>query len=499
MRKFLTMAASTAVLLASPALAQNVEDDSGWYLRANAGYGIHQDAEFDSGVFVGDVESEGNVAGSLGIGYEFGDGSDFENFRIELDADSLWTDLGAIGQQPNSFAKLQTNTLMANILYDFNGLNGDGSNVGGVDFVPYIGAGVGLVQGRLDAVAHDALGTFDPVSLGIIDNPACLGPVRGECEVRDSDLTFGWQLLAGLGIDINKNLTWDTHYTFMRADTGGLDFDGQFNRNAGTLVPSPSFIHETELDDIGAHTLVTGLRYKFGESFTPPPPPPPPPAPTYKTCSDTGVRILASEACPTPPPPPPPPPTYVQCQDGSSVLEGTPCPVIETVTYQTCTDGSQVTDLEFCPVIDPVVQAYNNCGASNVAIFNVPVQRTPKTIPRLGTMPEFGDSHGLSPSQFYQKLQSRYSSNATDRAYLNYLFKSMGYTNGFKDANEFMFSEETLQVGTAGLLGLGEAHHYEYSVLPSSDRDRQAFRIQSANGSVVHFMKTCGNYFYACN
>jgi hypothetical protein len=113
-------------------------------------------------------------------------------------------------------------------------------------------------------------------------------------------------------------------------------------------------------------------------------------------------------------------------------------------------------------------------------------------------MPEFGDSHGLTPDQFFNKLNARYNANATDKAYLNYLFKSMGYSNGWADAQSYMFSEEVLPVGTRGLLGLGEQHHFEYSILPTNERDRQAFRIQSANGSVVHFMKTCGNYMYAC-
>ena len=117
---------------------------------------------------------------------------------------------------------------------------------------------------------------------------------------------------------------------------------------------------------------------------------------------------------------------------------------------------------------------------------------------RLGTLPEFGDSHDLTPDQFYQKLQARYSSSAVDKAYLDYLFKSMGYSNGFADAQSYMFSEDVLPVGTAGLLGLGKQHHYNYSILPSNDRDRQAFRIRSANGVVVQFMKTCGNYFFGC-
>jgi hypothetical protein len=119
-------------------------------------------------------------------------------------------------------------------------------------------------------------------------------------------------------------------------------------------------------------------------------------------------------------------------------------------------------------------------------------------MPRLGTLPEFGNSHGLTTDEFFQKLNARYNSNATDKAYLNYLFKSMGYSNGWADAQPYMFSEEVLPVGTRGLLGLGEQHHFNYSILPTNEKDRQAFRIQSANGVVVHFMKTCGNYMYAC-
>ena len=189
----------------------------------------------------------------------------------------------------------------------------------------------------------------------------------------------------------------------------------------------------------------------------------------------------------------------------------------QTVQQYRCWDGEVVTDVNGCkpqtvtrqrqavvqqqPVIQqPVVQTtnLNVCGSSNVSIFNVNTSATPKQMSRLGTLPEFGDSHSLSPTQFFEKLQSRYNSNAGDKAYLNYLFKSMGYSNGFADAQSYMFSDETLPVGTAGLLGLGKQHHFNYSILPSNDRDRQAFRIQSANGTVVHFMKTCGNYFYGC-
>jgi hypothetical protein len=185
-------------------------------------------------------------------------------------------------------------------------------------------------------------------------------------------------------------------------------------------------------------------------------------------------------------------PAQVETQTPAQIVE-----VVETVTPDVIANVEEKLIAEVSEVIKPSTNL-NLCGESSVAIFNVPTNSTPKQMPRLGTMPEFGDSHGLTPSQFYDKLNARYNSNATDKAYLNYLFKSMGYSNGWADAQAYMFSEEVLPVGTRGLLGLGEQHHYEYSILPTNDRDRQAFRIQSANGSVVHFMKTCGNYMYAC-
>jgi len=140
------------------------------------------------------------------------------------------------------------------------------------------------------------------------------------------------------------------------------------------------------------------------------------------------------------------------------------------------------------------------CSASDSVLFNVPTYATPVSVGRLGTFPEFGDSHGLTPTEFYNKLANRYSSNNFDRQYLNYLAKQLGYANGFSDMSAADFSNETLAKGTKGLLGYGEFHGLAYSTLNvSSPRDLEAFRIRAANGTDIHFMKTCGNYMYVCN
>jgi OOP family OmpA-OmpF porin len=486
MKVLLFTAASAMSLLA--ATSASADDGEGWYLRGNAGVGIHTDAEVQgdmtSTMHGNGIQSQVNPAASLGLGYDFGD-----NWRVELDADTLWTDFGSISQIPSSAAKLRTNTLMLNALYDFDGFG---------KWEPYVGAGLGLVQGKVNLTAHD----FPSAENILTRTPACLGArtldQAESCDISDKDSGFGWQLMAGLGRQISDNLTWDTHYTYMNGPD--LDVEGlRTNGVTGGTTPISA-----KMSDVGAHTVMTGLRYTFGNRTQSMPKivaPTPAPAPVRRpdfTCWD-GAMVQDASQCAAKPAPAF---EVFSCWDGSAVPVGTSCPAEPVVAETfTCWDGSVTYDLSTCAVEPaPVVQQtnLNVCGSSPVAIFDVPTNKAPKQMARLGTMPEFGDSHGLTPTQFYEKLDARFNATANDKAYLNYLFKSMGYSNGWADAQPYMFSEEVLPVGTRGILGLGEQHHYSYSILPTNDHDRQAFRIQSANGVVVHFMKTCGNYMYAC-
>jgi len=152
-------------------------------------------------------------------------------------------------------------------------------------------------------------------------------------------------------------------------------------------------------------------------------------------------------------------------------------------------------------VATPTSAAYTSraCGPSEIGIFNVP-NTAPVSLSYLGSNPEFGDSHGLSPRQFYEKLNARYSASAYDAGYLDHVFRQIGYPGGFKDADASVFSNETLPQGAKGLLGFGQQHAYQYSKLDvTNSRDLESFRIQSRNGRDINFMKTCGNYMYTCN
>ena len=307
MNNKLLLAVSTAILMAVPSLA-TAHDDEGWYLRGNLGYGIHTEPELSGGlnsnVHDDSLQSEGNIAGTLGVGYQFGN-----NWRVEVDADTLWTDLGSISQLDGTSAKLRTNSLMLNAIYDFD-------NFG--DWQPYVGAGAGIIRADADIFAHDFLNPF------LSTNPACPGPRtinQGEsCSVNEQDTGVGWQLLAGLGYDISENLKWDTHYTYQ--DASGFDLDGvRTNGVSGAINP-----FEAELNGVGSHSLVTGFRYLFGHKHDAVAPPP---------------RVVT----------PAPQITQYRCWDGSLVSDVNGCPrqtTTQTIQQYRCWDGEIVSDINGC-------------------------------------------------------------------------------------------------------------------------------------------------------
>ncbi|WP_416878383.1 OmpA family protein [Litorimonas sp.] len=318
MKHQLLFAAATAAILAAPTLA--TAQDSGWYLRGNAGYGVHTDTDLKGGL-LGSNESEGNAAYSLGFGYEMKNG-----LRMELDGTSLWSDLGKIDSLPQSSAKLRTTTLMANILYDFE-------SFGRIE--PYVGAGAGISKNSFKAVASD----FPSAPAGspgatLIASPACPGPRSGSdsfaCFVDESDTNFAWQLIAGLGYQVTDNLTWDTNYRYQDIDVA--NFDGERVNN----VSGASSPFTADLVDAGSHTVMTGIRYRFGGST-------PPPAPTPDVSCWDGSMVFNANQCPPEPQPEP----DVECWDGSMVFNRAECPAQPVV----CSDGSTAPTLEQCPVV----------------------------------------------------------------------------------------------------------------------------------------------------
>ncbi|MFK8055337.1 MAG: YegP family protein [Saprospiraceae bacterium] len=147
------------------------------------------------------------------------------------------------------------------------------------------------------------------------------------------------------------------------------------------------------------------------------------------------------------------------------------------------------------PVPEPVV-ASCNCNSLTHPVFDIPNTK-PNNITRLGRAPEFGNSHSLSPAEFFAKLQRRAANNTADRTFLNGIAKAMGYSN-FSELSADEFSSVTLERGTTGNLGSTPRHKTIYATLNTSGQDLKAFRIKAANGCDLHFMKTCGNHMFFC-
>ena len=358
--QLLAAVAATALMAApSMAFADDMYDHEGWYIRGNVGYGGTTDVDF-TGDLVGSAEGEGNVAGSLGIGYDFGN-----NWRLELDAAQLWDDLGALNGPTHratlSSGDIRYTTGMLNALYDFDDFG---------NWEPYIGAGIGIAQGNFHAQAH---GTPNHTLVPdfVENNNAC--PNYDTCSFVDKDTSLAWQLIAGLGYDISSNLTWDTQYRYL--NVGDLDYVGSgANYTSATTLGSGSDI-ATTIDGAGAHMLMTGLRYRFG-GVAPKPmytcwdnsevkdladcPVEPAPVASYTCWDDSIVETVAD--CPARPPAEP----TIRCWDGSMVFDRANCPPPPPPTTYTCSDGTVVSDPSAC-----VTQVTDICstGAANFVVY----------------------------------------------------------------------------------------------------------------------------------
>ncbi len=138
------------------------------------------------------------------------------------------------------------------------------------------------------------------------------------------------------------------------------------------------------------------------------------------------------------------------------------------------------------------------CACHDAGILSLPFDATPQVISALGSRPQFGNAESLDAAGFYKRLQKRYDRSKRDAAYLNDLFKAMGYPNGFEDISEYSFTETTIPNGMVGNMGYSRNRSKYVQLDARNDRYLAAFRVSSVNGCDVHFMKTCGNVFFFC-
>ena len=191
MKKTLLLTMLLAALAATPAYAAP-------YVSGSVGLGMAGDFKEPAlGLSYG-VDSGFVVNGAVGY--------DFDGLRVE----------GAVGYQENDYTNdtlgASLLTVMANGYYDFKTSG---------KIKPYVMAGLGIAHIKAD------------------DYPGSPAPWL-------DDSYFAWQLGAGIGYEVAKNVTIDVGYRYLKPE--------------GIECPNP--VHLTNVS-WESHNFLVGIRYKF--------------------------------------------------------------------------------------------------------------------------------------------------------------------------------------------------------------------------------------------
>lgn len=217
------------------------------YFRADVGYSGSADptvtwpiTDATTGDFITDhvrnLNTDDSWFGEAGVGC----GSGSRGFRGEVtmgyhgersyDGEpGPWNPTGPPPADDPLHTSVTSYTVMVNGYKDLGNFRG---------FVPYIGAGVGIAYNIMDDVSFT-------------QNPALVNQIKG-----DSDISFAWALMAGVGYQISPRAVLDVGYRYI--DLGVAT--SERNDTAGFVNP------RVEMDDIAAHEVKVGLRYHFGQA-----------------------------------------------------------------------------------------------------------------------------------------------------------------------------------------------------------------------------------------
>jgi len=235
---------------------RNISSGAGpCYFRADVGYSVSADPSIKWPVsnidrttnpttftYIGDAVTNTSMDNSWFGEGGFGCGSGSSGFRAEV-ALGFRGSKDIVGE-PRVFTvttpttpttpiidplhtSLQSYTLMFNLYRDLG-------NYGG--FTPYIGAGIGASYNKLSQVYFTG-------------NPNLVNRIAG-----NSDLSFAWSVMAGVGYQLSERAVLDVGYRFI--DLGSIK-SGRVD-SAGFVNPA------VRVNDIYAHEFKIGLRYHLG-------------------------------------------------------------------------------------------------------------------------------------------------------------------------------------------------------------------------------------------
>jgi OOP family OmpA-OmpF porin len=239
-RRPVQWALSTASLIAcGPLMAQAGDGSASETYTSNGPYiGVEGGLNWESPQ---DYRSDGQVIDRLHFnrgwdaglvsGYSF-----YSGLRPELELDYRRNNLGHdVFGRGSGYDN--ADSALANLWYDFKAPDGAFSAVH-----PYLGGGAGAVRSHY----HD-------------------GTIAGVPIASDYATEFGYQVGAGVGVDVTPHLTLSLDYRHLWTDRGSFH----------DTLAAPLDVRQRYL----ANTALLGVRYSFGSppavAATPPPPPPP--------------------------------------------------------------------------------------------------------------------------------------------------------------------------------------------------------------------------------
>ena len=224
---------------------------SGVYLRGDVGVGqlnidkySQRDVDLAGGTYLGKSSNQTFFAG-LGIGYRVNNWFRFDvtgEYRGASSigvTDSLTYDSGfGIIQQTNTYKGNLTSLVTL-----FNGYIDLGTwNC----LTPYIGAGIGYASNRISGLTDQGIifaGGPSSATLGTASNGE-----KGN---------LAWALMAGVGYEVNKNLTLELGYRYLKLG----DAQSGYIRNAFL----PESYAPLKAKTIDSHDFKIGMRWNFGD------------------------------------------------------------------------------------------------------------------------------------------------------------------------------------------------------------------------------------------
>ena len=199
------------VFFAAPALA------AGPYVGGHAGAVFLSDSTFEAaGISIGDAKFDTGYGLGVVGGYDYGTWRLEGEFTYRVNDNKEITSGGItdpVGGDTSSMA------LMVNAYYDFRTVS--------PTFVPYLGVGIG--GARVAAEVTD--------------------PTTATTVIDDSDMVLAYQVAAGVGFVVNKQITIDLGYKYFATADPSFEISG-----AGGV----------KLDaEYASHNIFLGLRYSF--------------------------------------------------------------------------------------------------------------------------------------------------------------------------------------------------------------------------------------------